>query len=88
MSLFEAGMLIFFGLAWPVNIYKSIKSRSTGGKSVFFLYIVITGYLCGIVHKLLYDPNMIIALYVLNLLMILTDTILYYRNKQYEKLHN
>ncbi len=85
MSIFEAGMLICFGLAWPVNIYKSITSRSTKGKSVFFLYVVEAGYVSGIIHKLLYSPDLILGLYILNLLMVLADIILYYRNRRYEK---
>ena len=85
MSIFEAGMLICFGLAWPVNIYKSITSRSTKGKSVFFLYVVEVGYVSGIIHKLLYSPDLILGLYILNLLMVLADIILYYRNRRYEK---
>ncbi len=85
MSIFEAGMLICFGLAWPVNIYKSITSRSTKGKSVFFLYVVEVGYVSGIIHKLLYSPDLILGLYILNLLMVLADIILYYRNRRHEK---
>ncbi|MBZ9685862.1 hypothetical protein G9F72_005835 [Clostridium estertheticum] len=84
MSIFEAGMLICFGLAWPANIYKSIKSRSTKGKSSTFLIIVIVGYIFGIIHKILYSRDIILILYIINLLMVLVDLILYYRNKKYE----
>ncbi|MBU3144804.1 hypothetical protein [Clostridium sp. CF012] len=84
MSIFEAGMLICFGLAWPANIYKSIKSRSTKGKSAMFLIIVIVGYTFGIIHKILYSRDIIMILYITNLLMALADLILYYRNKKYE----
>ncbi|SDM93912.1 hypothetical protein [Acetanaerobacterium elongatum] len=85
MSIFEAGMLICFGLAWPVNIYKSVTSRSTKGKSVFFLYVVIVGYIFGIIHKLLYSPDLVLGLYLLNIAMVTTDILLYYRNRHYEK---
>jgi len=37
MSIFEALMMIFFGLAWPFSIYKSYKSKSNNGKSLWFL---------------------------------------------------
>ncbi len=84
MSIFEAGMLICFGLAWPVNIYKSIKSKSTGGKSQVFLLIVLIGYALGIVHKILYSRDIVLALYVINAVMVMIDTGLYYRNKKYE----
>jgi hypothetical protein len=84
MSIFEAGMLICFGLAWPVNIYKSIKSKSTGGKSEVFLLIILVGYAFGITHKILYSRDIVLVLYIINVMMVLVDTGLYYRNKKYE----
>lgn len=87
MSIFEIGMLLCFGAAWPVSIYKSYTSKKTGGKSVVFLIIIIIGYICGIIHKLLYSKDMVIYLYILNILMVSTDTILYFRNKRLEQLN-
>ena len=83
LSWFEAGMLICFGVAWPVSIYKSYKSRQNSGKSVVFLYIVAIGYISGIIHKLLYSYNAVIFLYMLNFLMVSADIVLYYRNKRF-----
>ncbi|MEN6308889.1 MAG: hypothetical protein ABFD91_14165 [Anaerohalosphaeraceae bacterium] len=80
MSLFEAIMLICFGAAWPFSIYKSWKSRACAGKSIIFLYIVLIGYIAGIIHKVLHSQDWIIALYSLNGLMVLIDIVLYYRN--------
>ena len=40
MSIFEAGMLLCFGAAWPMNIIKSIKTKSTKGKSLPFLLTI------------------------------------------------
>jgi hypothetical protein len=82
MSVFEIFMLISFGAAWPVSIHKSITSKSIEGKSVIFLYVIIFGYMMGVIHKLLYHLDFVIFLYVLNLLMVLTDLLLYYRNKR------
>ena len=44
-------MLICFGAAWPFSIYKSLKSKSTAGKSLIFLIVVEVGYIAGIIHK-------------------------------------
>ena len=88
LSIFEAGMVICFGLAWPANIYKSIKSRSTKGKSVLFLIIVILGYIFGITHKILYSRDIVMVLYIINLLMVLVDLALYFWNKKYEDLNS
>ena len=78
-------MLICFGAAWPLNIYKSIKSQSTQGKSVFFLYVVVLGYISGILNKLLYSRDMVMYLYFINLMMVSTDIVLFYRNKKIEE---
>ena len=86
MSIFEALMLLSFGAAWPVQIYKSYTSKKTAGKSVMFLYIVVFGYLCGITHKILYSRDIVMILYIINLLMVSTDILLYYRNKRYENM--
>ncbi|XMB86147.1 hypothetical protein RJG79_12230 [Mycoplasmatota bacterium WC44] len=80
MSIFEIGMLLSFGLAWPANIYKSYTSKSVEGKSVKFLYIILIGYIFGILHKLIYNYDFVIYLYIINFLMVLTDMVLYYRN--------
>lgn len=87
MSFFEMTMLLCFGMAWPTSIYKSIKSKSTKGKSVNFLFIILAGYLAGILHKLLYNFDFVIILYVINFLMVLTDIILYYRNRRLEQIN-
>jgi len=82
VSIFEIGLLLCFGAAWPVSIYKSLTSKRTEGKSLFFLYLVLIGYAFGILHKLFYSRDFVIVLYSLNLLMVLTDILLYYRNRR------
>ncbi len=84
MSIFEGMMLICFGIAWPVSIYNSYKARSTKGKSIVFLIITILGYLCGITHKILYNQDILLYLYILNMLMVIIDACLWIRNKRIE----
>ncbi|OGJ86009.1 MAG: hypothetical protein A2268_06550 [Candidatus Raymondbacteria bacterium RifOxyA12_full_50_37] len=85
MSIFETLMLVCFGAAWPFSIYRSYTSRSTKGKSLLFLIILLFGYVSGITHKLLYSFDLVIILYVLNLIMVCIDTLLYFRNARIEK---
>jgi hypothetical protein len=85
MNIFEIIMMVCFGSSWPFSIYKSYTSRSTQGKSVVFLYIVSAGYLAGVLHKIYYSFDFIIIFYVINLLLVITDTILFYRNLWIEK---
>jgi hypothetical protein len=84
MSVFEMGMLICFGLAWPVNIYKSVKSKSTKGKSVMFLLVIWLGYIFGIIHKLINNLDIVLWLYVLNLAMVSVDIVLFIYNRRNE----
>lgn len=85
MSPFEILMLVCFGSAWPVSIYKSWTSRKTGGKSILFLYIIGSGYIAGALHKIFFSFDPVIALYLLNFLMISVDIVLYYRNRRIER---
>ncbi|MCF7926885.1 MAG: hypothetical protein K9L74_04870 [Candidatus Izimaplasma sp.] len=85
MSIFEMFMLFCFGAAWPASIYRSYVSKSIEGKSLLFMIVIATGYVFGIIHKVVFSLDFVIILYILNLLMVLTDISLYYRNF---KLHN
>ncbi|MDZ7316556.1 MAG: hypothetical protein ONA69_08795 [candidate division KSB1 bacterium] len=85
MSIFEIIMLLCFGLAWPFSIYKTYTARRNEGKSVIFLYAVLVGYASGVIHKLLYSLDAVIALYSLNGFMVLIDILLYHRNERLQK---
>jgi hypothetical protein len=80
MSIFEIIMLLCFGAAWPFSIYKSYTARKNAGKSVIFLFIVLVGYVAGVLHKILHSFDNVIYLYILNGLMVIADIGLYYRN--------
>lgn len=82
MSIFEVIMLVCFGAAWPVSIFKSWNSRTNNGKSLFFLIIVLTGYVAGILHKIFFYYDMVIILYALNFTMITIDLMIYFRNSR------
>ncbi len=72
--IFEALMLICFGISWPVSIYKDLKVKDTTGKSVAFLVLILTGYLCGIAFKLLSDSGKwVLVVYLLNVLFVSID---------------
>lgn len=81
MSIFEIGMLLCFGASWPFSIYKTIQCRDVRGKSIFFLLIVLLGYIFGILHKMFYHYDKVIYLYTFNSLMVVTDIALYLKLK-------
>ena len=50
-----------------------------------FQFVVLFGYVCGIVHKLLYSNDIVLYLYILNFLMIGADTLLVLRNRRLDR---
>ena len=81
MSIFEAGMLICFGASWPAAVAKTYRTKNVKGKSRLFLWLVIIGYICGMIHKILFNFDLVFYLYVLNSLLVATDLLLVYRYK-------
>lgn len=78
-------MMICFGAAWPFSIYRSWKSHSTQGKSLFFLVILLVGYTAGILNKIFFSFDYVVWLYVLNMVMVSIDTALWLRNNAEEQ---
>ena len=86
MQIFETVMLICFGMSWPISVYKSIRSRSTKGKSVVFILAILVGYISGILGKLVNGQlSYVLALYVINLMVVSVDLGLYFVNARREK---
>jgi len=82
----EAVMVVCFGVSWPLSIYKSWISKSTKGKSGVFLGFIILGYVAGILSKLLAKHiTYVFYFYVINLVMVITDLLLFFRNRKFEK---
>lgn len=87
MQIFECIMLVCFGLSWPISVIKSIRSRSTKGKSVVFIIAIIVGYLSGIAGKIVGGQiSYVLTLYCLNLAVVSIDLVLYFINKRHERL--
>jgi hypothetical protein len=82
MSVFEAGMLLCFAISWPVNIFKSLKTRTAKGKSLAFLFIIWLGYMSGIIHKVLVSRDPVLILYIANFIMVGIDITLCLINRR------
>ncbi len=87
-------MIVSFGFSWPFNVVKSYKARTAKGKSLWFLCLIFFGYIAGIASKLINESYMasisekwyVLFFYVLNLLMVGADLILYFRNRRLDKI--
>lgn len=82
----EAGMVILFGISWPLSIIKSLKARTAKGKSLLFMSFILIGYLSGIASKL-FSGNIQYNFwfYILNAIMVSIDLALYFRNKKLDE---
>ncbi len=89
----EIIMIVSFGASWPMNVMKSYKARTTKGKSLAFLCLILFGYIAGIASKLINESYMaqfaskwyVLFFYVLNFVMVGADLLLYIRNYRLDK---
>lgn len=85
-EIFELIMLACFGLSWPISVWKSIRSRSTQGKSVGFIIAIIIGYVSGILGKIISNQvNYVLIAYCFNLIVVSVDLGMYFVNRRVEK---
>lgn len=53
---------------------------------MFFSCVILLGYTFGIVHKCIYNLDWVLAVYILNLVLVAIDTIVFfYIKNKYEK---
>ena len=86
-QLFETIMLVCFGLSWPFNIAKSLRSGTAKGKSLQFEICIVIGYLFGIAGKFIGgNVTYVLVVSVLDVLMVCTDIVLTCRNRRLDRL--
>ena len=88
-EILEILMIVCFGFSWPMNVVKSYKARTTKGKSLGFLLMIIIGYLCGIASKIISGSYKwyVMFFYVLNLFMVSLDVAMYARNYRLDQMN-
>ena len=92
-EILEIVMIVSFGVSWPMNVVKSFKARTTKGKSLAFLLLILFGYVAGIASKFVNEAYMtsfaqkwyVLFFYVLNFVMVSIDLCLYIRNYNLDK---
>ena len=77
-SIWEVLFLLCFAVSWPISIAKSLRTKVVIGKSPLFMGLVILGYVFGIIHKLLHNPDIVTWLYAFNATLVATDLVLYF----------
>ena len=90
-KVLEAVMIILFGISWPFNLLKSIRSKTTKGKSLLFLVLIDLGYIAGLTSKFFSTTFVwatdwwIFVIYSINFTLVTADLIVYFLNKSREK---
>ncbi len=86
IQICESIMLICFGFSWPISVVKSLKTRSTKGKSPLFLALILLGYIAGITGKIVGNNiTYVLFFYIFNFCVVSFDFILYFINRSREK---
>ena len=92
-EILEIVMIVSFGISWPMNVIKSFKARTTKGKSLAFILLILFGYICGIISKFVNEAYMaefstkwyVVVFYIINFCMVTMDLCLYIRNYKLDK---
>ncbi len=83
----EIIMLLCFGASWPINFRKAFLAKTTKGVSLTFLCLIEIGYGCGMAAKILSDNiNYVLFFYILNLIVVAANIVLYFVNKRREQI--
>lgn len=82
-------MLVCFGFSWPINLIKNIKAKTAKSMSLQFILLIIFGYIAGITAKLTaHKINYVLIVYLLNLLIVSINLIVYFINKRNDRKNN
>lgn len=85
-SILETVMLVCFGFSWPLNVIKAYRAKTAKGTSLPFILLIITGYIAGISAKLISGQiNYVLIAYILNLVIVSLNVIVYFRNVSLDK---
>lgn len=85
-QILETIMLICFGCSWPMSAYKNAKAKSAKNMSLPFTILIMLGYVAGISAKIYSGTiNYVLAVYILNLVMVSANFVIYFINRNYDK---
>lgn len=87
-QILEAGMLICFGISWPMNALSAWRAKTAKGTSPQFLTLITVGYLMGIAAKIVSGQiTWVLAVYVMNLAFLAVNWAIYVRNRRLDALN-
>ena len=93
-EILEIIMIVSFGVSWPINLRKNLKSKTAKGISLWFYLMIFFGYIAGIISKFLNESYMnsfqskwyVLVFYFINLIVVGANIIVYFYNHHLDKL--
>ncbi len=90
---FEIGMILAFGISWPINLLKALRAKTTKGTSLLFLLLIFFGYISGIIAKFINPSYManfaskwyVLIVYFFNLIVVSLNIVVYFRNRKLDQ---
>lgn len=82
IGIFEALMLICFGISWPIAVFKTYRVKRVEGKSLSFSFLILLGYIFGIIHKIFFNNDWVLYIYIINTFFVLLDIMLHLKYKK------
>ena len=62
-DILETLMIVCFGVSWPMSIIRSVRSKSTKGKSLLFMCFIALGYLWYNIADVAYIQSGVLVLF-------------------------
>ena len=85
-QILETFMLVCFGFSWPINLIKNIRAKTAKSTSLFFIILIMLGYVAGIAAKIASGQiNYVLIAYFLNLFVVSLNLIVYFINRKHDR---
>lgn len=86
-EILECVMLICFGISWPLNAWKHYKARTAKSTSLYFILLILAGYVAGIISKFIVPPKhaYVLVIYFINFFNVSLDLVIYFINRKHDR---
>ena len=88
-EVLECVMLICFGCSWPINAIKHWRAGTAKSMSLPFVVLILSGYIAGIIAKLIVPPKhfYVLVVYILNFCFVSVDLAIYFINRRKDRMN-
>lgn len=85
-EVLETSMLVCFGASWPISVIRNIRAKTAKSMSLQFILLIITGYLAGIIAKLITGQiSYVLLVYLFNLAIVSINLVVYFVNRRHDR---